>query len=142
MLKHNMQPNRDFTEIEAEMANMSALLYDIRSISRSLCILSRTIPNSRHARGHCSQPLTHSAVSSLVLDSAQGFIAAHRAALTDLLEDYVRAIRWFDDPTHRDEALQIVASVTKRPVSLFEKWLFIPGKGYYRGPTRCRISMR
>jgi ABC-type nitrate/sulfonate/bicarbonate transport system substrate-binding protein len=61
------------------------------------------------------------------------FIAAHRAVLIDLIEDYVRAIRWFDDPAHREEALQIVANVTKRPATTYDKWLFLPGKGYYKG---------
>jgi len=45
----------------------------------------------------------------------------------------VRAIRWFDDPAHREEALQIVANVTKRPATTYDKWLFLPGKGYYKG---------
>ena len=58
----------------------------------------------------------------------------HRAVLIDLIEDYVRAIRWYDDPAHREEALQIVADYTKRPVAAYDKWLFLPGKGYYKGP--------
>jgi sulfonate transport system substrate-binding protein len=46
----------------------------------------------------------------------------------------VRATRWFDDPKNRDEALKIVAEATKRPVAAYDKWLFLAGKGYYRGP--------
>jgi sulfonate transport system substrate-binding protein len=135
MLKHNMQPNRDFTEIEAEMANMSALLYD-HKVDLAVAVhpfqdnpefeaRTRTLFTTADALGRFEVSFW---------TARKDFIAAHHAALTDLLEDYVRAIRWFDDPAHRDEALQIVANVTKRPVPLFEKWLFIPGKGYYRGP--------
>ena len=135
ILKYDMQPNRDFTEIEAEMANMSALLYDHKA---DLVVAVHPFQDNPEFEARTRTLFTTAdALGRFEVSfwtAREDFIAAHRAALTDLLEDYVRAARWFDDPTHRDEALQIVAGVTKRPVSLFEKWLFIPGKGYYRGP--------
>ena len=135
MLKQDMEAGRDFAEIEAEMANMSALLYD-RKVDLAVAVhpfqdnpefeaRTRTLFTTADALGRFEVSFW---------TARKDFIAAHRAVLTDLLEDYVHAIRWFDDPAHRDAALQVVADVTKRPVALFEKWLFIPGKGYYRGP--------
>ena len=134
-LKHKLQPNRDFTEIQAEFGNMYALLAE-HKIDLGVAV-------------HPFQDLPDFAGNTRILfttgdalgrfevsfwTARKDYIAQHRAVLIDLLEDYVRAIRWFDDPAHRSEALQIVAGVTKRPASLFEKWLFLAGKGYYRGP--------
>lgn len=135
MLEHNMQASRDFTEIQAEFGNMYALAAEHKA---DLVVGVHPFQDAPDFAGNTRTLFTTGeALGRFEVSfwtARTEFIAAHREALTDLLEDYVRAIRWFDDPAHRDEALQIVAGVTKRPVSLFDKWLFIPGKGYYRGP--------
>jgi NitT/TauT family transport system substrate-binding protein len=61
----------------------------------------------------------------------QGFIAKNRAALVDLLEDYVAALRWFLDPANHQEATEITASFLKRPPASFQDWLFT-NKDFYR----------
>jgi NitT/TauT family transport system substrate-binding protein len=43
------------------------------------------------------------------------FIAAHRPVLVDFFEDHIRAVRWFLDPAHREEAVAIAMQVTKQP---------------------------
>jgi NitT/TauT family transport system substrate-binding protein len=43
------------------------------------------------------------------------FIAAHRPALVDFFEDHIRALHWFLDPAHHDEAVAIAQTVTKQP---------------------------
>jgi sulfonate transport system substrate-binding protein len=132
--KHNLAVNRDFTEIQADFGNMYALLAE-HKIDLGVAV-------------HPFQDLPDFATNTRILFTTgdalgrfevsfwtanKDFIAAHRAVLIDLIEDYVRAIRWFDDPAHREEALQIVANVTKRPATTYDKWLFLPGKGYYKG---------
>ena len=42
------------------------------------------------------------------------FIAANRPALVDFFADYMRAVRWLTDATHREEALGIAQAVTKQ----------------------------
>jgi NitT/TauT family transport system substrate-binding protein len=59
------------------------------------------------------------------------FIDRNRAALTDLLEDYVRALRWYLDPANHTEAAQITANFLKRPPAAFEGWLFTD-RDFYR----------
>jgi len=62
------------------------------------------------------------------------FIAKNRAALVDLLEDYIRAIRWFNDPKNNKQAIAIASAYTKIPPEKFEGWAF--GKGdFYRDPN-------
>ena len=135
MLQHNMQPNRDFTEIQAEFGNMYALAAEHKA---DLVVAVHPFQDLPDFAGNTRTLFTTGdALGRFEVSfwtARKAYIAAHRAVLIDLLEDYVRAIRWYDDPKHRDEALQIVANVTKRPVAAFDKWLFLPGKGYYRGP--------
>ncbi len=47
------------------------------------------------------------------------WVKAHRAALVDFIEDSIRARRWAAGPGH-EEAVKIVAKVTKRPVKSME----------------------
>ena len=42
-------------------------------------------------------------------------IAAHRPVFVDFFEDHIRAVRWFIDQNNREEALDILAGVTKLP---------------------------
>jgi sulfonate transport system substrate-binding protein len=135
MLQHKMVANRDFTEIEAQFANMYALAAEHKA---DLVVAVHPFQDLPDFAGNTRTLFTTGdALGRFEVSfwtAHKDYIASHRAVLVDLLEDYVRATRWFEDPKHRDEALQIVANVTKRPVEAYDKWLFLPGKGYYRGP--------
>ncbi|HEY3919552.1 MAG TPA: ABC transporter substrate-binding protein [Stellaceae bacterium] len=135
MRAHDMLPNRDFTEIEAEFGNMYALAAEHKADLVVGVHPFQDLPdfaNNTRTLFTTGDSLGRFEVSFWT--ARTGYIAAHRAVLTDLLEDYVRAIRWYGDPAHRDEGLAIAAKFAKRPVATFDKWLFLPGKGYYRGP--------
>ena len=43
------------------------------------------------------------------------FIKQHRGVLVDFFEDHLRAVRWFLDPAHHAEAIDIAQAVTKQP---------------------------
>ena len=135
MRQHKMEVNRDFTEIQAEFGNMYALAAEHKADLVVAVHPFQDLPdfaNNTRTLFTTGDALGRFEVSFWT--ARKDYIAAHRAVLIDLIEDYVRATRWFDDPKNREEALQIVANVTKRPVGAFAQWLFIPGKGYYRGP--------
>ncbi len=67
------------------------------------------------------------------LTARAGFIEAHRAALVDFLEDYLRAVRWFENPQNNDQAIAIASKFTHIPAKVFKGWAF--GKGdFYRDP--------
>jgi NitT/TauT family transport system substrate-binding protein len=61
------------------------------------------------------------------------FIAAHRAALVDFLEDNIRARTWLYDPKNRDAAVKMIAKVTKQPEENFRDWI-LTNKDNYRSP--------
>ncbi|HEU0215012.1 MAG TPA: hypothetical protein VFQ90_00005, partial [Stellaceae bacterium] len=69
----------------------------------------------------------------IIIVARKGFIEKNRAAMVDLLEDYIAATRRLQDPAHRDEAVQLVAEVTKQPADLFKDWVFTK-KDYFRDP--------
>jgi sulfonate transport system substrate-binding protein len=56
---------------------------------------------------------------AVFLAARQSFLDQNRDALKDFFEDHVRAVRWFQDPANRDEALKIVAKfIDAKPESL------------------------
>jgi sulfonate transport system substrate-binding protein len=61
------------------------------------------------------------------------FIAAHRAALVDFLEDNIRARAWMYDPKNREAAIKVIAKVTKQPEENFREWV-LTNKDNYRAP--------
>jgi NitT/TauT family transport system substrate-binding protein len=67
-----------------------------------------------------------------------GFLQKNRAAMTDFMEDVIRAARWYLDPKNHAEAVEIAARVSKRPAAAFDKWLFLKAGqngDYYRDPN-------
>jgi NitT/TauT family transport system substrate-binding protein len=61
------------------------------------------------------------------------FIEQHRAAVVDLLEDTVRAYRWYADPANHQAAITALAAVYKQPPDKFD-WAFTK-KDNYRNPN-------
>jgi NitT/TauT family transport system substrate-binding protein len=59
-----------------------------------------------------------------------GFLKKNRAAMIDMLEDYVRVIHWYLDPKNHDEAVKIVTDFTKVPGPLLQDWLFTKADNY------------
>jgi NitT/TauT family transport system substrate-binding protein len=74
-------------------------------------------------------------VSQMIFWTARAdFIAQHREALVDFLEDTIRALRWYTDPKNRDEAVAIVARVTKQKPEDLRPWL-LTEQDFYRDPN-------
>ena len=67
------------------------------------------------------------------MTARQSFLSAHRAAMVDFLEDYLRVLHWYQDPANRPAALQIVATFMKLPVDKISSWAFTK-EDYYRPP--------
>jgi sulfonate transport system substrate-binding protein len=131
--KHGLEPNRDYTVIEAPFPAMRAMLAEKKadlisavrpfSLDPELKKISRTLFTSRDAVGLSQY---------LVWNARKPFIDANRAAIVDLLEDSVRIVHWYLDPKNHDAAAEIAARVTKQPADRFG-WLF--GKeDYYHQP--------
>jgi sulfonate transport system substrate-binding protein len=131
--KHNMVAGKDYTEIEVQVSDMSAVLFEHKAD-----LVNAVHPFDLDPKFQAQSRLlftTPDAVGPFelgMLAARTGFIAQHRAALIDFLQDYVRAIRWYEDPANRAKALDIISRFTKQPVDVFESWVLVPGKDYYR----------
>lgn len=130
--KHGIK-DADFTTVEANFANMPAMLESGKVDFIGL------LP--QFARGIVDNPkykvlfTARDAVGptqAVLWAMKADYIAAHRPALVDFFEDHIRAVRWFIDPKNRDEAIDITADVTKLPK---DKLAFAFGKeDFYHSP--------
>jgi sulfonate transport system substrate-binding protein len=136
LAKHGLQDKRDFTTVEAQFPNMRAMLAE-----RKADLVVATLPFTYDPEMvKIAQPLFHQrdafgGPAELSFWTARaGFIEKNRAAMVDLLEDTVRAVRWYIAPENRAEAIKYLAAFTKLPPERFEGWLFSADKDYYRDP--------
>jgi NitT/TauT family transport system substrate-binding protein len=130
--RHGLSDN-DFTTVEANFANMPAML------AESKVDMINMQPQFAHGFMDTGQyvPLftTKDAIgtSDLVFWGARAdFIAKHRAALVDFYEDYIRAIRWYLNPKNHDQAIAAAAAALK--VSPESLGYAFTDADYYRSP--------
>jgi NitT/TauT family transport system substrate-binding protein len=132
--KHGLEDKRDYTVIEAPFPTMKAVLLDGKAdmivsttpfvFDPELQAKARVLFTQRDAMG----------TSELSFWTArEGFIGKNRAAMVDLLEDSLRAVRWYLDPANRTEAIDILARFLKQPPARFESWIFTRND-FYRNP--------
>ena len=131
--KHGLEPNRDYTVVEAPFPAMRAMLAEKKvdlisavrpfSLDPELKRISRTLFTSRDAIGPSQY---------LVWNARKPFIDSNRAALVDLLEDSVRIVHWYLDPKNHAAAAEIAGQLTKQPPDSFG-WLFSKDD-YYHDP--------
>jgi NitT/TauT family transport system substrate-binding protein len=125
LLKHGLVATRDYTVVEAPFPTQKAVLKDRKAdlivtalpftYDPEVIDMGKILFDSRSGFG---------TVALSFWTARRGFIEKNRAALVDLLEDYVVALRWYLDPANHKEAAQITAGFLKRPPQAFEGWLF------------------
>src|ERR1700722_15896370 len=132
--KGGLEPNKDYTVVEAPFPAMRAMLAERKadlisavppfSLDPDLAAIARTLFTQKDAFG----------ITQLTMWTARtGFIAQNRAALIDFLQDTVRAIRWYTDPKNHAEAVAIVARLNKAPPERMD-WAFTE-RDQFRDPN-------
>ncbi|HKD27115.1 MAG TPA: ABC transporter substrate-binding protein [Xanthobacteraceae bacterium] len=132
--KHGLEDKRDYTIVEAPFPTMRAMLAEKKvdlvpavlpfSLDPELRKVGRTLFDTKDAVG----------ISQFSMWVARkSFIDKNRAALTDFMEDSLRIVRWYLDPAHHQEAMEICARITKQPAERFG-WVFT-NKDNYRDPN-------
>lgn len=130
--RHGLKDS-DFTTVEANFANMPAMLADSKvdlinmqpQFARGFMDTGQYVPlfTTKGAIG----------TSQLVFWGIRAdFIAKHRAALVDFYEDYIRTLRWYLDPKNHDQAIATAASVLKTPPE--NLGYAFTSADYYRSP--------
>jgi ABC-type nitrate/sulfonate/bicarbonate transport system substrate-binding protein len=122
--KHGLEPNRDYTVIEAPFPAMKAMLAE-----HKVDIIPAVVPFSydpelrNMARDLFVQKDAISIADMIVWTARKPFIDKNRAALVDFFEDTLIITRWYLDPKNHAETMEIAGRVTKRPPQAFD-WLF------------------
>jgi sulfonate transport system substrate-binding protein len=122
--QHGLEPNRDYTVVEAPFPAMRAMLAEHKvdlipavlpfSYDPALQSIARDLYTARDALG----------ISDFVVWVARKpFIDKNRAALVDFMEDTLRITRWYEDPANHQAAMQILGDLVKRPPAIFD-WAF------------------
>ncbi len=113
--KHGIKDN-DFTTVEANFANMPPML-DAEKVDLigTLPQFAQELKDAGKYRVLFTARDAVGPTQAVVWAIRSDVIAAHRPALIDFIEDHIRALRWFLDPMNREEALAILADVTKLP---------------------------
>jgi sulfonate transport system substrate-binding protein len=106
----------DFTTIEANFANMPAMLADgkVDMINLQPQFAHGFVDSGKYRTLFTTKDAI--GPSQIVFWAMRAdFIATHRAALVDFFEDHIRAMRWFLDPKNHDQAVNIAATALKIP---------------------------
>jgi ABC-type nitrate/sulfonate/bicarbonate transport system substrate-binding protein len=134
LTKHGLVYQRDYAEVEALPPVATPMLLQHKADLIALAVPfdqfpafvdnARVMFTMRDAMG--------GAELSVWLVRAD-FIAKHRAALVDLLEDMIRSYHWYMNPANHAAAVDILAKFLKQPPERITGWAFTD-KDFSRDP--------
>lgn len=125
MRRNGMEDKRDFTIVEAPLPTMKALL-----IEQKVDLIPRSIPFAHDpelkeaSRMLFTQGEYVGVTQTLLWAAKTDFLDKHRDAMTDFMEDVIRARQFYLDPANREEAIAIVTEFTKQPRNFYDSWVF------------------
>ena len=132
--KHGLEPNRDYTIIEAPFPGMKSMLIEKKADLIAAVLPFMLDPElKKNARSLFDMKAAIGRSQFVMWSARKPFIDAHRAALVDFLEDSLRILHWYLDPKNHDAAAEIAAQLTKQPAERFG-WIFNKND-YYRDPN-------
>ena len=132
--RHGMEEKRDYTDVEINFPNMKSALGE-----RRVDLVSAVLPFMydpelvKIGRTLFYQGDEVGPSELLMWGARTGFIEKNHAALVDFMEDVLRMQHWYFDPANHQEAIAIVAKLTKQPPEALD-WVFTT-KDFYRNPN-------
>ncbi len=135
LLQHHLQDKSDYTDVEINFPNMKSALAE-----HKVDLVSAVLPFMydpelvKIGRTLFEQGAEIGPSELLMWATRAPYIAAHRAALVDLMEDVLRSQRWYFDPANRKEAVEMAAKITKQPAEAIGAWVFSK-RDFYRSPN-------
>jgi NitT/TauT family transport system substrate-binding protein len=128
--RHGLENKRDYSLVESPFPTMKAML-----VEKKVDLVPAVLPFSLDPElRRVGRPLfdTKDAVGVTQFSfwvSRKGFIEKNRAALTDMMEDSLRIVRWYLDPANHAEAMAICGRITKQPAERYA-WAFTKQDNY------------
>ncbi len=132
--KHGLEPNRDYTVVEAPFPAMKAMLAE-----KKVDLIPAVLPFSydpelrKIGRDLFIQKDAIGVADMVVWVARKPFIDKNRAALVDFFEDTLRIVHWYLDPANHEAAKQILGDLVKRPPAIFD-WVFT-NRDVYHDPN-------
>lgn len=134
--KFGLQDKRDYTLIETPFPTMKAMLKEKKADLVSVTTGFAADPELKGMAKTLFKQKDGMGPSALSFWAGRaGFIEKNRAAMVDLLEDYVRSARWYKDPANRQEAVAIMSKAMKQPPERIAGWVFSDDQDFYRDPN-------
>ena len=132
--KHGLEPNRDYTIIEAPFPGMKSMLMEKKTDLIAAVLPFMLDPElKKNARSLFDMKAAIGRSQFVMWSARKPFIDAHRAAMVDFLEDSLRILHWYLDTKNHDAAAEIASQLTKQPPERFG-WIFNKND-YYRDPN-------
>ena len=134
LLQHHLQAKTDYTDVEINFPNMKPALAEHKVDLISAVLPFMYDPELVKIGRTLFEQGAETGPSELLMWAARApYIKEHRAALVDLMEDVLRAQRWYFDPANREEAVKIAAKITHQPPQALG-WVFTK-RDFYRSPN-------
>ena len=129
--KHGLEPNRDYTVVEAPLPAMKAMLAEKKvDLIPSVLPFSYDPELQKIARDLFVQKDAIGVSDMIVWVARKPVIDAHRAAMVDFFEDTLRIVHWYLDPANHEAAMATLGTLTKRPPQIFD-WAFTKRDVYH-----------
>jgi len=130
--RRGLDDPRDYKTVVTPVPSMGAMLEDGRIDLASLgAPFAQRLAERGTGRRLFDMRAAIGPSQGLVYVARAAFLDRNRAAVEDFFEDYLRALRWFLDPAHRDAAVGAMARFNHDSVALYAGYLFSDGD-YYR----------
>ncbi len=134
LVKHGLEFQRDYTEVEALPPVATPMLLQHKADLIALAVPFDQFPDFvDNTRLMFTMRDGMGGAELSVWLAREGFIAKHRAALVDLLEDMIRSYHWYANPANHAAAVTILANLLKQPVEQITGWAFT-NKDFSRDP--------
>jgi NitT/TauT family transport system substrate-binding protein len=135
LAKNNLQDGHDVTIIEVRFPDMKAMLKEKKVDLVTAVIPFGFDPELRDFTRPLFRQVDAIGRSQMIVRVARdGFLKAHRAEMLDFLSDYLHALHYLLDPAHHEEAVALLAQVTKREPAFYDSWAFTK-QDYFRDPA-------
>ena len=132
ILRKNGLDDNAFTVVEAAFPNMRAML-----LEKKVELVPAVPPFAFNPELRANSNVLFTEGEALgqnflgIWVARTGFLEKNRAAVVDMLEDYLRVLRFLLDPKNHKAAVELASSASKIPAQVLDPWLFT-NKDYYR----------
>ncbi|MGH7090353.1 MAG: ABC transporter substrate-binding protein, partial [Stellaceae bacterium] len=143
MGRHGFKPDRDFREVEMPFQVMVPALQEHKIDAAPLVppfnFLAEKVPDLKPS--FSVGDAFDGPVETLMFMARADYVAKHRAALVDFLEDNMRMRAWMTNPKTRMEAIKQLSATTKLPINLYAPWVYTHNDYYYNPHALVDVAL-